>query len=162
MADSQLRSRQRIRLIICKVGFPGGSEVKNLPVCRRREFSPWVRKRKWHPTPVFLPRKSHGQRSLASYSPRGRKESDTTEQLHSTSLINNILTYFQVLVGQIYIFFEKVSSQVFWLLFDIEFLTYFGHNPLSNILFCKYLLSFHRLPFCFCWFPLLCKSFILM
>ena len=79
------------------------------------------------------------------------------------SLMNNILTYFQVFVGQIYIFFEKVSSQVFWLLFDIEFLTYFGHNPLSNILFCKYLLSFHRLPFYFCWwFPLLCKSFILM
>ena len=76
------------------------------------------------------------------------------------SLMNNILTYFQVFVGQIYIFFEKVSSQVFWLLFDIEFLTYFGHNPLSNILFCKYLFSFHRLPFYFCWwFPLLCKFY---
>ena len=33
-------------------------------------------------TPVFLPGKSHGQRSLAGCSPWGRKESDTTEQLH--------------------------------------------------------------------------------
>ena len=32
--------------------------------------------------PVFLPGESHGQRSLAGYSPWGRKESDTTEQLH--------------------------------------------------------------------------------
>ena len=35
------------------------------------------------PTPVFLPGKSHGQRSLVGYSPRGCKESDTTERLHS-------------------------------------------------------------------------------
>ena len=38
--------------------------------------------RKWQPTPVFLPGESHGRRSLVGYSPRGRKESDTTEQLH--------------------------------------------------------------------------------
>ena len=31
------------------------------------------------PTPVFLPGESHGQRSLAGYSPQGCKESDTTE-----------------------------------------------------------------------------------
>ena len=36
---------------------------------------------KWQPTPVFLPGKSHGQRSLASYSPWGCKELDTTEGL---------------------------------------------------------------------------------
>ena len=41
-----------------------------------------LRKRKWQPTPVFLPGKSHGQRSLAGYSPWGLKESDTTELLH--------------------------------------------------------------------------------
>ena len=33
----------------------------------------------WQSTPVFLPEKSHGQRSLAGYSPRGHKESDATE-----------------------------------------------------------------------------------
>ena len=38
-------------------------------------------KRKWHPTPVFLPGKSHGQRSLVGYSAWGHKELDTTEQL---------------------------------------------------------------------------------
>ena len=37
--------------------------------------------RRWHPTPVFLPGKSHGQRSLVGCSPLGRQESDTTERL---------------------------------------------------------------------------------
>ena len=55
----------------------------NLPAMQET----WVRslsrawRRKWQPTPVFLPRKSHGQRSLADYSPWDRKESDTTEWL---------------------------------------------------------------------------------
>ena len=43
-------------------------------------FMPW--RKTWQPTPVFLPGKSHGQRSLVGYSPWGRKELDTTEQLH--------------------------------------------------------------------------------
>ena len=49
---------------------------------KRFRFDPWVRKfpwsRKWQPTPVFLPEKFQGQRSLAGYSPWGSKESDTT------------------------------------------------------------------------------------
>ena len=40
------------------------------------------RRRRWHPTPVLLPRKSHGRRSLEDCSPCGRWESDTTERLH--------------------------------------------------------------------------------
>ena len=45
--------------------------------CRRLGFHPWVRKilwrRKWQPTPEFLPGKSHGQRNLLGYSPWGYK-----------------------------------------------------------------------------------------
>ena len=52
---------------------------------RRCGFNPWVRKipwrREWLPTQVFLPGKSHRQRSLAGYRSQGHKESDTTEQL---------------------------------------------------------------------------------
>ena len=48
-------------------------------------FNPWVGKipqrREWQLTPVFLPGEFHGQRNLVGYSPWGRKESDTTEQL---------------------------------------------------------------------------------
>ena len=67
-------------------GWGSGKE----PACRcrrhrRRRFSPWVRKipwrRKWQPTPAFLPGESHGQRSLVGYSPQGRRESDTTKGL---------------------------------------------------------------------------------
>ena len=39
-------------------------------------------RRQWHPTPVLLPGKSHGRRSLVGFSPWGHSESDTTEQLH--------------------------------------------------------------------------------
>ena len=49
-------------------------------------------RRKWQPTPVFLPGESHGQRGLAGYSPWGHKESDMTERnahncLNPTDLI---------------------------------------------------------------------------
>ena len=40
------------------------------------------RRRQWHPTPVLLPGKSHGRRSLVDCSPLGREESDMTERLH--------------------------------------------------------------------------------
>ena len=40
------------------------------------------RRRQWQPTPVLLPGKSHGQRSLVGCSPWGGEESDTTERLH--------------------------------------------------------------------------------
>ena len=57
--------------------------------CRRCRFYPWVRKipwsRKWLPTPVFLPAKSHGHTSLAGYNPWGCKESNMTEQLHNNN-----------------------------------------------------------------------------
>ena len=68
------------------LGFPGGTLVKNLPVNAGdvRDMGsvpgwedPWRRKRQ--STPVLLPGKSHGQRSLVGYSPWGHKESDTTE-----------------------------------------------------------------------------------
>ena len=39
-------------------------------------------RRQWHPTPVLLPGKSHGRRSLVGCSPWGLEESDTTERLH--------------------------------------------------------------------------------
>ena len=60
--------------------------VKRLPTVWRLGFNPWVWKvswrRKWQPSPGFLPGKSHGQRSLVGYRPWGCKELDTTEQLH--------------------------------------------------------------------------------
>ena len=64
----------------------------------RLGFNPWVGKicwrRAWQPTSVFLPGDSHGRKSLVGYSPRGRKESDTTEKvtacmLKTQSLVNS-------------------------------------------------------------------------
>ena len=55
------------------MGFPGGSVVRNLPANAEDVGSkiPW--RKKCQPPPVFLPGKSHGQRSLAGYSPWGCK-----------------------------------------------------------------------------------------
>ena len=76
-----------LKMISDFLGGTGGKESTGQ--CRRKkrcEFGPWVGKipwrRKWQPTPVFLPGKSHAQRSLVGYSPSGRKESDTTEHAH--------------------------------------------------------------------------------
>ena len=58
------------------MGFPSGSVEEN-PLAKTRHMGliPGVEKmtwrRKWQPTPVFLPRKSHRQKSLAGYSPWG-------------------------------------------------------------------------------------------
>ena len=79
------------RRIMCSMGFPYFSGKESAYQCRRHKrcgFKPWVRKipwgRKWQPTPVLLPGESHGQRSLAGYSPWGPSESDTTKQLTHT------------------------------------------------------------------------------
>ena len=60
-----------------------GSKVRALA---SKLISELLWRRKWQPTTVFLPGKSHGWRSLTGYSPWGRKESDTTEPLHFASL----------------------------------------------------------------------------
>ena len=65
------------------LGFPSGSDSK-ASACKAGVLGavgkiPW--RRSWQPTPVLLPGESHGQRSLAGYSPWGCKGSDTTEPL---------------------------------------------------------------------------------
>ena len=80
--------------------YPGNKELLKLTMlprrlsgkesasqCRRHKFNPWVGKmlwrRKWQPTPVFLPGESHGQRNLVGYSPWSDKESDMNEHAHT-------------------------------------------------------------------------------
>ena len=81
----------------------------------RPGFDPWVGKipwrRKWQPTPVLLPGESHGQRSLVSYSPWGRKESDTT----SLSLFCYIAQWFSL-----------THTDTFWYSFPLWFITGYG------------------------------------
>ena len=75
--------------------FPGDANGKESACqCRRHKrcgFDSWVRKiswkREWLPTPVFLPKESHGQRSLVGYNPQGCKESDMTKATQHTQAI---------------------------------------------------------------------------
>ena len=80
------------------LGFPGGSDGKE-SACKVGDVGlnlglgrfPW--RRKWQPPPVFLTRKFHGQRSLEGYSPCGRKELDTTQQLSTHEKIHAKLQF---------------------------------------------------------------------
>ena len=70
--------------------LPGSvSDKETVCQCRSRRFDPWVRqipwRRRWQPTPVFLPGKCRGQRSLVAYSPWGLQEPDTTEHASATT-----------------------------------------------------------------------------
>ena len=68
-------------------GFPGGSVVKNPPAdAGDSDWIPW--RRKWQPTTVFLPGKSHGQRSLVGYSPWDHR---SQTQLSDKTTTTNIL-----------------------------------------------------------------------
>ena len=63
--------------------------VKNLTAMQGTGSNPWVRKipwrREWQPTPVFLPGKLRGQRSLVGYSPWRCEELEVTEHTHRYS-----------------------------------------------------------------------------
>ena len=78
---------------------------------------PW--KRKWQSTPVLLPGKSHGQRSLVGYSPWGRKELDTTERLHFHFHIRGFISH-------LYAFVHVFTLPEIWL---------HGHITNSNLSF---------------------------
>ena len=78
----------------CRKGLPRWHSGKE-STCRYRRckglgFDPRVKKIPWRrkrqPTPVFLPGKSQGQRSLAGYSQRGHKGLDTTERLNTLQM----------------------------------------------------------------------------
>ena len=94
------------------LGFSYDSVVKiHLPM-QEMEFDPWVGKipwrRKWQPTPVFLPGKFHGQMSLAGYTLKGHKELDMTEQLSThNERISNVLP--NILVAMVLFFFEPAN-----------------------------------------------------
>ena len=62
------------------------------------------RRKQWHPTPVLLPGKSNGWRSLVGCNPWGREESDMTEQLHfhfSLNALKEMSTHSSVLAWRI-------------------------------------------------------------
>ena len=84
------------------MGFPGGSDSKE-SACGRPGFDPWVGKfpwrRKWQPTPVFLPGESQGQRSLAGYCPWSRKEWGPTERLHFHFSLSQLCPSFPILMA---------------------------------------------------------------
>ena len=95
--SQKYKNTPKIYIVLPKTlnSLRGSPSVKNIHLqCRTPQFNPWVRKipwrREWEPTPVFLPGKFRGQRSLVGYSPYGCKELDTTERLaHTQKTLNS-------------------------------------------------------------------------
>ena len=97
----------------------GGQSACYCRRLKRRRFHPWVRKSLWkkerRPTPVLLPEKSHGRRSLAGCSPWGCKESDTTDQACTS--------FFECDVEPLYVFAVDACLSAN---FQLEVLAYFS------------------------------------
>ena len=99
-----------------KEGFPRGRSGKELACqSRRRGFNPWVRKipwrRKWQPTPVFLPGKSQGQKSLGGLQPMGL-QSLTRLSLHRPLAPSPIMNpAFAILNVNISLYFTSESKE---------------------------------------------------
>ena len=72
------------------------------------------RRRKWQPTPVFLPGESHGQRSVVGYHPRGCKESDTTKWLThmSRTKISWLLVRYTFCLDSYLLFMDWICSLI--------------------------------------------------
>ena len=136
---------------------------------RRCGFDPWVRKipwkRAWLPTPVFLPVKSHGLRSLVGYSPCGCKELDTAEATEHACMqrsklicyicINNCFKniFWKCIFPKIHFShniwkFTSIIFQVFlcaWVLFSVSL----RFSPYVNSIPCNYYsdLSWYRVGY---------------
>ena len=108
------------------VGFPGGAAVKNPPanvgdtgdvgLIPSLGKIPW--RTKWQPTPIFLPGKSHGQRSLAYYSPWGctRLSDRTHTHTHASFFVfYSVLSLSMLSITNIFPIFKKHIFLVLWL-----------------------------------------------
>ena len=97
-------------------------------------FDPWVGKipwrREWQPMPAFLPGKSHGQKSLACYSPWSHKESNMSERL-TLPLFTAYSSSYEILSRA---YFSKVEIET-------EERSWKHTSPTNKALSCKYLLS---------------------
>ena len=106
------------------IGLPRWLSVKESAYqCRRHGFAPWVGKlswsSKWQSTPVFLPGKSQGQRTLASYSPWDGKELDMAEHVQALHIC--ILVLLSILsVSSTRIEYHKAEISIHFLQFDTE------------------------------------------
>ena len=102
------------RVLICLLKFRSEKLGLKKELCEKYQSTkrinvifkgPWKVKwrRQWHPTPVLLPGKTHGQRSLVGCSPWGRYESDRTKRLHFHfhTLENEMATHSSVLAWRI-------------------------------------------------------------
>ena len=79
LATKQNKNKIYAVIVGGSIGSLSHFNLSPLPILGTRCQKTFVKPRQWHPTPVHLPGKSHGRRSLVGCSPWGRQESDTTE-----------------------------------------------------------------------------------
>ena len=138
------------------------SQVKNIPsgkesACqgrrrKRRGFNPWVGKipwsRKWQPTPGFLPGESHGQRSLAGYSPGSCKEVDTAEHTRLRSFKPLVIVFFSADGSFLIHDFVFVFSNIVKMSRKIEKGKKIAEHTFANSWYSSVLWNIHSFFFC--------------
>ena len=136
--------------------FPGGVSDKEPACqcrrCKRHGFDPWAGKipwrKAWQHTPVFLIGESHGQRSLAGYSPSDHTELDMTQATQHVFYLENIQSYttaFQHFwhYNRFWYFSLPCSSK-----YSLSKISSLIHELLRSMLISKGLEIF-QLPFCY-------------
>ena len=132
---------------------PSCCTLKSIPVFALRPCLLW--RRKWQPTPVLLPGKFHGWRSLVGYSPWGRKELDTTERLHFMPL----KSYSQPLIessknAKVGSFLGDTGHLGGWLWLQCSLIDLPIFLELYNKLGCFHLIFLHSSQICTMFWPL--------
>ena len=147
-------------ILISCLGLPmwcsGKESTCQCSRCKRHGFNPLVRKipwrRKWQPTPKFLPRKFHGQRSLAGYSPWGLRVGHDWACMHTCISCLLVSKCFPVWKFGFFFFYCWVLSSFYILdtgpLLDMGFAGIFSHSVAYTLILLMVCLTEQTLKFC--------------
>ena len=134
-----------ILLVYIIYGLPDGSDRKNLPTVQETWLNPRVGNmpwsREWQPTPTFLPREFHGQRSLAGYSPWGHRVGHNwaTNTLHDVLSIIYV-QLFRILMNWSFYHCETglvISGNILW--FQVYIFSFsYSHPSFLHLEFASY------------------------
>ena len=106
--------------LVVKNPLANAGDIRDLDLIPGLGKIPW--RRAWQPTPVLLPGDSHGQRSLAGYSPQGHKELDMTEvSQHTHTHLYKTESYILELSSVIFIIY--ISTYLYYIIYNSTYLT---------------------------------------
>ena len=118
-------------MIPSQLGLPRGLKGKEFTCqcrrCRRHGFNPWIRKipwrRKWQPTPVLLPGKFHGQKSLVGYKSMGlqRVRDDLAHKYLTTKILQKYLGVMKLFYNLLVVVITLTHIKKYFILLHVNY-----------------------------------------